>query len=185
MSIDTHRNRFITPAMILAVSSGLAHAGVAPCVEAEQRLAVGEEPASVALGDLDGDLIRDMVVVNVADGTLSVGLGDGSLFGALSAIPLVGAPQRVALADMNGDGNPDAVVATRLVGALDRVLIYRGDGFGGFGAETSTPAGDGISGLAVADLDGDENLDVVTTDTFNDRVVVNWGNGDGTYEWTR
>ena len=86
--------------------------------------------------------------------------------------PLAG--RGVALADFNGDGNLDAFVVNRSSadGAGNRV--YFGDGHGKFGKPLSlVNSSDSTGRPAVADIDGNGTLDVVTGDT----VWVNDGRG--------
>ena len=50
---------------------------------------------------------------------------------------------------------------------------------------TSFAAGDRPNSVAVADLDGDADLDLVTSNSVSDAVNVLLGNGDGTFEAPR
>ena len=76
--------------------------------------ATGTSPQSVALSDVNGDGTLDVIVANAGDNTLTVLLGTGSAgFTPAPGNPFaVGAnPQSVAVADFNGDGQPDLVTA--------------------------------------------------------------------------
>jgi len=78
----------------------------------------------ITSGDLNGDRVLDVVAVNNAInifGTVSVLLGDGSGgFGAPVSYPVGGAvPIWPAIADFDGDGNPDMAVS--LAGSADEV----------------------------------------------------------------
>ena len=77
------------------------------------RIATGRAPFVVAVGDVDGDRIADAVTVDGGSSTLTVSLGGpGGLAPARTThVPLPCRPQRVVLADLNGDGRADAVVA--------------------------------------------------------------------------
>ena len=80
---------------------------------AEQSLfAVGDMPASVAIGDLDGDGVADLSVANAFSNTVSVLLnsGDGS-FAAGALVTAGNSPGSVAIGDMDADGDLDVVVA--------------------------------------------------------------------------
>ena len=68
-------------------------------------------PVSGAIGDLNADGHRDVVVAGVIGTGLAVYANDGT--GALTqvAVPAVAtAPQTPAIADLDGDGRPDIAV---------------------------------------------------------------------------
>ncbi|HEY6865764.1 MAG TPA: VCBS repeat-containing protein, partial [Candidatus Eisenbacteria bacterium] len=67
-------------------------------------------------------------------------------------------PRWGAIADLNGDGHPDFVVADQ---GSSHVTIWFGDGNGGFAGRTDVPAGIGAVYVAAADLDGDGSTDLV------------------------
>lgn len=92
---------------------GAAHPSLAP----QQIFHVGSNPRSVTISDFNSDGLCDLVVVNQGDNTVSVLLNTTPA----GASTFVFAPQRVfavgsgphlaTIADVNGDGRPDIVVA--------------------------------------------------------------------------
>ncbi len=88
-------------------------------VSPAQRYAVGADPVSVGIGDLNGDGRLDVMTANHDDNPLSVLLHDGA-GGLLDAIPieLVDAPRRLATADFNADGVADWVVTLSEAGRI-------------------------------------------------------------------
>jgi streptogramin lyase len=83
----------------------------------------------VAVADLTGNGIPDLVV-GVRGGVVVVlGTGDGTTFRFGGAFPTGGEPDAVAVADLNGDGLPDIVAANTFGGSVG-VLINTGEGFG-------------------------------------------------------
>jgi len=69
----------------------------------------------VAVADVNGDVKPDALLANYGSNTLGVLLGDGAGgFTLRAASPSTGlgrTPRSVAVADMNGDGKPDALLA--------------------------------------------------------------------------
>ena len=130
---------------------------------------------------------------------LPVGMDASPLFKTGLANPSGGVDAfSVAVADLNGDGKLDVVVANKFAcdtcpthGALGILL---GNGDGTFQpAQTYDSGGSGASGIAIADLNGDGKLDVIVANacaagTFCDAnsttgsVAVLLGNGNGTFQ---
>jgi hypothetical protein len=85
----------------------------------------------------------------------------------------------VAVADFNGDGKPDLVVANRVnVGTLS-VLLGRGDG--SFAAPVPYPVGGFPVAVAVGDFNGDGKPDLAVANWGSQDVNVLLGNGDGSF----
>lgn len=86
----------------------------------------------------------------------------------------------VAVADLNGDGKPDLVVANQ---GTNTVAVLLGNGDGTFQQPLSyDPGGVHPSSVAVADLNGDGRPDLVVATAGNGDVGVLLGNGDGTFQ---
>ena len=83
-------------------------------------------------------------------------------------------PQTVAVADVNGDGKPDLLVANS-----ESVGVLLGNGDGTFQTAVTYPAGGWY--LAIADVNGDGKLDLQVTNVESS-VGVLLGNGDGTFQ---
>jgi hypothetical protein len=149
----------------------------------QQTYTVGSYPGSVAVADLNGDGIPDLVVANsdpFGPGTVSVlrGNGDGTFRGQ-HTLAVGDDPDSVAVADVNGDGKPDLVVANRY-GHTVSVLLGNGDGT--FRPQQTYEVGEDSDSVAVADVNGDGKPDLVVANSADNTVSVLLGNGDGTFQ---
>jgi len=154
------------------------------------KFPVEDSPVDVAVADVDEDGALDAVVA--LSSTLSrirlfPGKGDGTFEQSVLVTEPSQNPKRIALADMDADTHLDLVVvqgATFSQGPA-QVSVYPGDGAGNFGTAINSPllAGNMTPGIVLADLDGDEVLDLVTATGTNteDNVEVLLGNGDGSF----
>jgi len=148
----------------------------------ENKIAVTTRSISLAVADVNNDGNLDLIVGGDGSGDVSVyiagGRGDGSFY-ALGSIA-GGRAYDLIVADVNGDGNQDIF--------LDGDQIYLGDGKGNFTEVTNT----GVYGSFLADMNGDQKLDVVSggqtavsgTEEYELGVNVAFGNGDGTFQPT-
>src|SRR5580704_2344477 len=121
-------------------------------------------PTSLAAGDFSGGEFPGLAVVGNEEQFLVHGLGEGNgrfdHWGNSGGTG--GAPHFVLLADMDGDGNLDAVTADDM---RPLVTVAFGDGKGNFdrGVRLNTGVGFAVSQVAVADLNGDGVPDIVGT----------------------
>lgn len=150
---------------------------------------VGSSPRAVTLADVDNDTFVDALVSNRNGNSISVllGNGDGTFQTALSpAITCTNnpgcTPRYTAVGLLDGDANPDLVIAASGNVAGNSVVVQLGNGDGTFG--TSVPYTSGLVNVFVAlyDFDGDTNLDIITANETADTVSVLLGNGDGTFD---
>lgn len=188
-------------------------------------LGTGQTPDSVATGDFNGDGNADLLVANFYGNTVSVYFGDGhggftpagvyatgsgangfavapdgsyfaignyydgtvSVFAnqgdgtfVLSQTLTTGAgpANRMALTDLNGDGNLDLVTANQ---NANSVSVFLGNGDGTFQAGTNFAAGNGTIAVVAGDFNGDGTIDLVTANYNDSTVTLLAGNGDGTF----
>jgi len=144
---------------------------------------VGIAPDATTVADLNGDGKADLVVANSRNNTVSVllGKGDGTFTSAPGSPITVGAkPVALALADLNGDGKKDLVVANQ---DGNSVSVLLGNGSGTFTQATGSPITVGTfpTAVAVGDLNGDGHLDLVVANQTDSTLSVLLGNGSGAF----
>jgi hypothetical protein len=145
--------------------------------------AVGRGPRWITVADVNHDHHPDILVANDDDATVTVLLGDGkAAFQPSPGSPFVAGhlPNDIAVADMNGDGHPDIVIANHQSPYLTVLL---GDGKGGFRPAPGSPfdvhSNPHPHGVAVADFNGDGKPDVVTDSWGTNQIELLLGDGTG------
>ncbi|MFI4916598.1 MAG: FG-GAP-like repeat-containing protein [Phycisphaerales bacterium JB060] len=83
----------------------------------------------------------------------------------------------VALGDLDGDGDPDAVVSLR---TTSRLVVARSDGAGGFALDGDHAVAGRPLEVSLADVDGDGDLDAIAA-CLDGFVSVLINAGDGTF----
>jgi hypothetical protein len=163
---------------------------------ADGTLSPAEQPdndpanGAFAVTDVNGDGWPDVVVSSDLSGESQVLVNDGT--GGLvrrgkELLPWTDSESRAVTAgDVDGDGDPDLVFGNKRQFST-RDLLFVNDGTGRF-TDVSTarmPARpDGTSGVALANVDGDGDLDLLTfgptstTNVFPCRLYLNDGKGD-------
>jgi hypothetical protein len=149
------------------------------------RTVVGAETSNLAVGDLNGDAILDVIATNPQASSVSVLIGraDGTLERAIQVGcgTAVGCePYSVAIGDFDGNGTNDAAIADN---RNRTIYIKLGNGDGTFHPGPSQPAIPGVAPfiLITRDIDRDGNLDLLVANRGSDDVGVFLGRGDGTF----
>jgi len=149
----------------------------------KMTIRVGKGPKWISVADVNHDGNPDVVVANADSGTVTVLLGNGK--GQLhepTGSPFVAGhlPNDIAIADMNGDGNPDLVIADHQSPFL---TILLGDGKGGFhpapGSPVDVHSNPHPHGVVAADFNGDGHPDVVTDSWGSNQIELLLGDGKG------
>jgi hypothetical protein len=130
-----------------------------------RTLGLGSNGAAIAAGDVDRDGKTDVAVAVGSAPNYEVrvlkGVGDGT-FTALATLTLTSASpglDGLAIGDIDGDGRLD-IAAT--APSSDNVVVWRGNGAGGFSTPVFWSSSDTTGSVALADLNSDGLLDVVT-----------------------
>lgn len=129
----------------------------------------------LTLGDLSGDGLLDLAVGDSQSDSVRVLLGAGNgTFQIATSLRTGMGPYSIAIADMNGDGNPDLIVGNEgsYQASCRTVSVLPGNGDGTFGAKTDFGAARTPAAVAVVDLNGDASPDVVVADNTGNRVAV-------------
>lgn len=130
----------------------------------------------VANADLDGDGDLDIVTADTGASHVSVILNQGGgSFAAAVPYDAGTRPREVQPADVDADGDFDLVVAS--LGNSAVVLVNAGDGT--FGPETYKFIGKDQFSIPVADLDGDLDLDFVTSLNATGLAAASFNDGLG------
>ena len=123
-------------------------------------------PEAVVAADFNHDGFLDLAASASSDASVLLGNGDGSFQLAPRAAAGNGA-WRLAAADFNNDGNADLVTLAINNYEFVDVNVLLGNGDGTLQAPISTLVATGVeywdTGLAVGDLNGNGNVDVLAT----------------------
>jgi VCBS repeat protein/FG-GAP repeat protein len=139
-----------------------------------QYSTTGFNPSSIAVADLAGSGSLDLVIANYGSGSVSVFLHGATpgTFQAATNFVSGGSPNQVAIGDLNGDKKPDLALADLSPSGNVLVLFQDPANPGKFLAPLILPTGNYTSAVAIGDLDGDGNNDIVAA-TYD----VNGNNG--------
>ena len=147
-------------------------------------ISIPDEPGNVVIGDLNNDKRLDLVVACEKSRSIKVllGKGDGQYAASATKTTVPASPGEMALGDVNVDGKLDLAIVTH---DSYGVLLLLGDGTGGLTIAPSSPivmkVGDHphTHGLALADMNRDNKLDLLTVNNADNDVSIAFGDGQG------
>ena len=131
----------------------------------------------IGSGALGLNLVDDGTIRN-SDGNPLVQANSPAAFGNQATFATGTDPYGMAVADVNGDGKRDLVVANYASNSVG-VMLSAGDGT--FGSQATYAAGGNPVFVAVVDINRDGKLDVIVANFGTNNVGVLLGHGDGTF----
>ncbi len=149
---------------------------------AKVDFATGTNPGVIAVGDIDGDGKKDVIVINTTDNTTSV-LRNTSIPGIMNSGSLAAkvdftvgtSPSAVSIADFDGDGKNDIAVGNNggsSVSVLRNTSVAGYINAGSFAAKVDFNASSSLGDIAVTDVDGDNKIDIITTGLVSNTISV-------------
>ncbi|MET0394398.1 MAG: FG-GAP-like repeat-containing protein [Chitinophagaceae bacterium] len=138
----------------------------------KQDISTGTLTYAIAAGDLNGDGQPDMVSTSITDKKMSVfkntSVSGTISFAAKTDYTTGDSPYSIAIADMDGDGKPDIIIANYFSNSIS---IFRNTSAGGtlsFAAKIDFATAGTPQCVAAGDLDGDGKSDLaVVNELFN------------------
>jgi len=136
---------------------------------------------SVSVADFRGIGRLDLAVGGAGpNGEIAVLLGNGNGTFQSPVFYPANFQYQVITADVNGDGNPDLVAAVQVNSQLilsDGVSLLLGNGDGTFQPVQNFLTAVDSRAVAVADMNGDKQLDLINTDLARNNVIVSLNTG--------
>ncbi len=146
--------------------------------------ATSSGPASVALGDLDGDGKPELAVANFGSSSNTVSVfrnttTSGSInigsFATKVDFTTGATPTSVIIGDLDSDGKPDLAVANRddyTVSILRNTSTSGSIGAGSFATKVDFATGISPNSIAIGDLDGDGKPDLALANLGSDNISI-------------
>ena len=156
----------------------------------------GEAGSNVVFGDFNGDGMLDFAENDYNSNELTVYLATSpTQYAAGVAYPTSDGVYDAcgnSVGDLNNDGLPEIVSVNCANNYDNTITIYVNNGDGTFAqgnyyAVATAPSTSSIPfviayGITIADVNGDGNADVISTNVYSGDVTVLLGNGDGTVQ---
>ncbi|MBL8744947.1 MAG: thrombospondin type 3 repeat-containing protein [Phycisphaerae bacterium] len=156
---------------------------------AQALYAAGDGPVALAVGNVNGVGLPDIVVANDNGGGISrLFNAGGGVFALQPPIPAAGSHQDIALGDVDFDNDQDIVVISR---AADLASVFLNNGSGVFTPGDTTETGDEPVALVLTSLDfavaqrSEPDLDIAVACYGSGTVSILRNDGFGSGVFTR
>jgi len=151
-----------------------------PTFATQQTFATGLNPKAVSIADINGDGLLDIIVANAGDNTVSVLFNTttpGALaasFAAQQSFVTGSSPSGISVADVNGDGKLDLIVANNGAGNVSVLLntTTPGAAAASFAAQQTFATGTNPIAISAADINGDGEPDLIVANNGSGNVSV-------------
>jgi hypothetical protein len=167
-------------AILYPQTASVAHGQCAFYFLPGTTFAFGNEPVSVATGDLNGDGVADLAYSSAIDEVVKVFLADGNGNMSESSFWIGRECFSVAMGHLNADAYMDLAWASPEGAGAIYVMLNNGDGT--FTAPVYFDTDHPSIAVAIGDMNGDGFSDLVETAYLGSTVSVLFGNGDGTFQ---
>ena len=128
------------------------------------------------LADIDGDGRLDLITPGWLALNTTAGPGGASIsFGSVIDYSSAYSDAPFAIGDIDGDGKPDVVVSAGITGSVNQFRVYRNTstiGSVSFESPVTFSTNANVTAVALADIDGDGQLDVVTANRDNNTLSI-------------
>jgi hypothetical protein len=149
---------------------------------------VGTGPNCMVAVDVNGDKKADLITANqgvyptyVGSITVLTNTGSG-IFVANATYAMPYSLSSIVAADVNGDGYPDLIAASRSgVTSQGVLIVLTNNGSGNFSSNAVYLVGQGTSSLAAADMNGDGKVDLICANAGDNNVMVLTNDGRGNF----
>jgi hypothetical protein len=153
-----------------------------PAVAANGTLAVGLNPNTLTVGDIDGDGDLDLLTAHPGpdyDGMVNIRVNNGAgVFTSAGSVVVDNNPGVLALGDVDGDGDLDLLTSSNTIATVS-VRLNNGAGVFTVPANGTVPVDNAPVSVTLGDVDGDGDLDLVTGNRTSSTVSVRLNNGNG------